>query len=218
MILSKIKDVLEYKGWRYFNSGFYNLNIIGIRSDERQAGKFDDLMVVAYKDPIDGEVFTAIKCTTDAGLHWLKAPFVKSGTAILLPNQYRGAYKLGIHGRTWKSGGYQALEQQVPMEYIRDNNRDDVLDVPRFKVTETPADQLRLQGKTIYNGNLKTNIHRTNLGITPSLVGRASAGCQVIQKSADFNWLINVVKKSIGSGWRNSFTYTLIHESWLREV
>jgi len=199
LLTQDIKEVLNQKGYKFFDDGRtpYNLNIIGIRSANGRSGSFDDLVGVLYRNKLGIQTEVFFGATTDSGTHYLKNPLNKNGTAILLEGQYRSAFKLGIHGRTWVSGGYEALEQQKPMRYIRDNNKDNYLDIAGFE----------------FEANLKTNIHRRSRNAIGNLIGRASAGCQVLEKEEDFNFLIGLVKLSLLQGFTNSFTYTLLHES-----
>ena len=57
MLITKpaILDVLLKNDYAVFDGDNYDLNIIGIRSKNSVAGKFDDLIVVVYK--VNGEWF-----------------------------------------------------------------------------------------------------------------------------------------------------------------
>ena len=70
----QIENTMKAKGYKYFTSGDYNLNIIGVRNSEtagRVTNAFDDCMTLSYK--VDGEwKFHCFKCTTDPGTHWVK--------------------------------------------------------------------------------------------------------------------------------------------------
>ena len=197
-ILQSIQLAYKSKGYKFFSKGAYNLNVFGIRNNSNQAGKFDDKVGVIYVDDSNKPHVHLWDATTDPGIHWLSNPLNKDGTAIMLKGQYRGAYKLGIHGRTWASGGYDALEQVKPMKYIRDNNKDDKLD---FSLAENE--------ENIIEDILKTNIHRASKWKLLQYIGKYSAGCQVIRSIEDFNLLISLCRKQILRGHGNSFTYTL---------
>ena len=113
-------------------------------------------------------------CTTKPGTHWLLKPLNRRGTAILKEGQYRGAYKIGLHGRSRPSRSYEALQQVQPMKYFRDNNKDSKNDY---------------EGK-IYEGNFYTNIHRSGKSGWSKFVNKWSAGCQVITgvDNGDTEW------------------------------
>jgi len=44
-----IQSVFESMGYSFFTEGDYNVNIIGVRSPQLEANKFDDTMICAYK-------------------------------------------------------------------------------------------------------------------------------------------------------------------------
>jgi hypothetical protein len=202
--LSAIQDVFKSKEYVYFDQGEYNLNLIGIRAENSISDTFDDIFCCAYVKE-GKQVVHYWPCTTDPGKHYLENPLHKDGTAILVPNQYRGVYSLGIHGRTSPSGGYPALEQMKAMEYVRDNSKDDILNFELYR-------DENLRKKHIFSANIKSNIHRANLNSVAQQVGKHSAACQVIQSVLDYDFLISLVRTSINRGYKNMFTYTLIEE------
>jgi hypothetical protein len=192
-----LQAVLARKGYAFFDTGAYNLNIIGIRAASREPRGFDDRLVIAHRDGSGRPLAPVYEITTDPGLTSLTGARHSKGTAILLPGQYRGLYEIGIHGRSKPTGGYRALEQRVPARYARDNNGDGVLDI----------------GGPVFEGNLKTNIHHQGVNATDDWVGVASAGCQVFRRAADFNVLMRLADLQVGAGHGKRFTYTLIEES-----
>lgn len=187
-----VKQVLESKGYAFFTNGVYNLNIIGIRNPNLVANSFDDTMVVIYK--FGGEWITKVyPITTDAGTYWLKNPLSNKGTAILVPNQYRGVYSIDLHNNK-----YIALcQRNGKVEVYRDNDKDLILDMDSAKIEK---------------GMFGINIHRSNPFSESLKVDKFSAGCQVFKRVKDFNEFMEICQKSKAlSG--NSFTYTLIKES-----
>lgn len=215
----RVLRVLDAKGWSYFDNGKpFNLNIIGIRSESRGSGKFDDTMMLSYRNKAGARIVRWFPFTADPGTHWLLRPMVSSGTLIMLPDQYRSSYAIGIHGRSWASGGYPALEQLKDMVYVRDNNRDDVLDIPNSGIHCDIVRECYRAGLNVVRGNFKTNIHRAHSSLVSELIGRHSAGCQVLKNAEDFNDLMRAARLAVDSGFRNVFTYTLIHEKWLSQV
>ena len=187
-----IKQVLESKGYAFFTNGVYNLNIIGIRNPNLVANSFDDTMVVIYK--FGGEWITKVyPITTDAGTYWLKNPMSNKGTAILVPNQYRGVYSIDLHNNK-----YNALcQRNGKVEVYRDNDKDLILDMDSAKIEK---------------GMFGINIHRSNPFSESLKVDKFSAGCQVFKRVKDFNEFMEICQKSKAL-WGNSFTYTLIKES-----
>jgi hypothetical protein len=187
-----VKKVLESKGYAFFTNGVYNLNIIGIRNPNLVANSFDDTMVVVYK--FGGEWITKVyPITTDAGTYWLKNPMSNKGTAILVPNQYRGVYSIDLHNNK-----YNALcQRNGKVEVYRDNDKDLILDMDSTKIEK---------------GMFGINIHRSNPFNESLKVDKFSAGCQVFKRVKDFNEFMEICQKSKAL-WGNSFTYTLIKES-----
>ena len=197
---SEILRVLGKKGYKSFIRGKYNLNIVGVRSHNSESDMFDDAMCVVFQDDDGKWRIRQYKCTTDPGKHWLLNPLNVNGTLIMKPGQYRGAYKIGIHGRSGRYP-YKALEQAKPMEYVRDNNKNNKLDFSLFE-----------EDKNIIEGIFKTNIHRASKWKSTYNVNKYSAGCQVLQDPNDFNEFMALCDKQLKYGHGNSFTYTLLEE------
>ena len=54
-IREQIKEALQAKGYKFFETGDYNVNIVGVRNSEtagKVTNRFDDVITVSYK--IDG--------------------------------------------------------------------------------------------------------------------------------------------------------------------
>lgn len=189
----QIETAVKSKGYRWFESGDYNLNIVGVRNsntNEEVTNKFDDCMTVSYK--VNGEWHTeCYKCTTDPGKHWIENLLNESGTAILKPGQYRGSHKIGLH-----QGKYEALRQVKPVTVYRDNNLDDCYDMLEENLQE---------------GIFGINIHRATkyAGRASTQIDKWSAGCQVIAANDDWHEFMDLCHRSKDI-WGNSFTYTLI--------
>lgn len=192
IFLELLIKAYQRKNYAFFHQGEYNLNIFGVRNSNKISNQFDDLIGVAYKYQPDKWCMDLYEATTDPGKYWLNNPMTPAGTAILMPGQYRGAYKLGKH-----QGKYMALVQNKPVRVWRDNNKDDVLD---------------FNGRISQEGNFGINIHRSSPYDRSYLVDKWSAGCQVFKKSIDYdNFIILCVKASKIYG--QYFTYTLFNES-----
>ena len=188
----KIKQLIQSKGYSWFETGDYNLNIVGIRSNQKNqiTNQFDDLITISYL--ISGvEQYHEYPITTEPGIHYSQNLLNQSGVAILVPGQYRGCWQIGLH-----QGKYEALVQRKPIKVYRDKDKDKEYD---------------LLPETIDEGLFGINIHRSNPKGQSVEVGKWSAGCQVFKSSEDFNLFINLCKKA-QKVWGNSFTYTLINE------
>ena len=186
--------IIRGKGYAFFTNGYWNLNIIGIRKDNNKkvTNKYDDILVVIYKNK-EGWQKEYFNITTEPGDYYMRKELGNpKGTAILVPGQYRGCWKLGIH-----KGKYKALVQQKPVKVYRDGNMDDRYD---------------LSPEVIHKGLFGINIHRSNQGFTRETVDMYSAGCQVFNNPKDFDRFIQICEKQ-ASNFGNSFTYTLIDEA-----
>ena len=189
----QIKDAVTAKGYKWFESGNYNLNIVGVRNSETHGAvtnKFDDCLTLSYN--VDGvEKFHCFGATTDPGSHWEKNLLNEDGVAILKPGQYRGSHQIGLH-----QGKYEALRQKKPVKVYRDKNMDGKYD---------------LNEANVHEGIYGINIHRATAieGKTSTQIDKWSAGCQVIAANADFKLFMEIANKAKDT-WGNSFTYTLI--------
>ena len=198
---SDLIHTLAEKRYRVFSGGKFDLNIVGVRSRNSKSDSFDDILCVLYKDNNNDWVLEKFACTTDPGKYWLTNPLNRTGTLIMAPGQVRGAFKIGIHGRSGQYP-YKALEQIKPMFYVRDNNKDSLLD---FDLLEDKANWIR--------GVFKTNIHRASKWKTLLGIGKYSAGCQVVQSPKDFNRLMELCELQVRNGHGDTFTYTLLNEN-----
>jgi hypothetical protein len=189
-MIDKIKQAMKVKNYKFFESGDYNLNIIGIRNSDtgsKVTNVFDDLLTVSYKI---GDVwhFKKWAATTDPGTKGVKEFHNAQGVARLVPGQYKGSHAIGLH-----QGKYEALRQVKPLKVYRDSNKDMTFDE-----------------KVITEGIYGINIHKA--GADSTYVENWSEGCQVFKKSADFDSFMAIVKKA-ASLHGNSFTYTLLLSS-----
>lgn len=189
----KIELAVKSKGYVWFETGDYNLNIVGIRNSNIQnkvTNKFDDLVTLTYK--VNGITkYHEFDATTDPGRYWEKNLLNPNGVAILVPNQYRGSHTIGLH-----QGKYEALRQHKPVKVYRDRNKDG-----KFDMLE----------ESIQEGIFGINIHRANSAewSKSTQIDKWSAGCQVIAANQDFKKFMDLVNKSANL-YGKTFTYTLI--------
>jgi len=175
---NKLREIFSKKGYAWMN-----FHIVGIRSTANEKNKFDDFIGI-----VDGEDVFWFTGTTNAGRYWLLNLLNPKGCAVLKPNQYINAYKIGLH-----KGQYEALVQYAPVEVYRDNNKNE------------SAEEIGVVDKGLFG----INIHRANPNATSSLIEKWSAGCQVLDNPVQFRNFMNRVKLS----GMNYFTYTLLKES-----
>jgi hypothetical protein len=187
-----IKKVLAKKNYTFFENGSYNLNLIGIRTNSKKAGLYDDYMVAIFKDNAGKWKLYHWSITTDAGTYWLKNPMNTKGTALLVPGQYKGCWTIGLH-----QGKYKALVQYKPIKVYRDSNKDLILDY---------------NSATIEEGMFGINIHRSNPAKESIVNEKWSAGCQVFADPEQFQTFLMIIDES-AKRYGNNFTYTLVTEN-----
>lgn len=195
-IVANIETIMKRKGYKFFINGAYNLNLIGIRSEQsiRQNNIFDDILLVMYKTAKEVWIKDIYTITTDPGLTMLKAPINTKGCAILVPGQYVGMFKVGYH-----RGQYKALVQNKSCKVYRDNNKDNVLNY---------------DSKSIDTGLFGINLHKA--GQASVIVDGWSAGCQVVANVSDFDKLMRTIDTACKT-YGDNFTYTLLNEKDLDE-
>jgi len=187
-----LKRAYQAANYRWFDEGDYNLNLVGIRSNDNRSNLFNDWFGVAFYTRGEPHLFW-FEATTDPGVYWREQPAHVEGAAIVVPGQYPGLWKLGHH-----QGKYDALVQSAPVRVYRDNDRDRNLDV------DSP----------IKIGHYGINCHRARAYGVSRQVDRWSAGCQVLASAVDFALLMNLCRQA-RNRYGNGFTYTLFDESQL---
>lgn len=185
-----LKTILINKDFAFFTNEM-SLNIVGIRCANRESNSFDDLLTVSFVQY--GQPITLVfPCTTDPGLHYRERPMNINGTAIVVPGQYRGLWRLGKH-----QNRYTALVQNKPVNVYRDDNKDQILD---------------FEQAAMRHGMFGINLHRANSEHASIQVDKWSAGCQVLADPFQFDLLMSLCQLS-SNMYGNSFTYTLLEES-----
>lgn len=190
--LRTILTVFRSRGYEIRTRPF-ELNIVGIRSDAVNANRFDDWLVVMFKNDRGRWQYHEFPATTDPGTYYLHNPIATinsqglKGTAILAQGQW-DVYKIAKHRRQ-----YDALcQRRGKVTVVRDYNRDSLLDFNNG-IPDT--------------GNFGINIHRPS-GNDDS-VDRDSAGCTVLARRSDFDTVMNMARHHRDL-YGNAFMYTLI--------
>jgi hypothetical protein len=181
-------NVMNSHGYRTF-SGNLNINLIGIRGNKTDTDKFIDKFCVLYQIEEQWQLET-FDCTTVPGIYYRENPINEKGTAIVVPGQHRSVWTFGKH-----QGKYDALVQNKPIKVYRDNDSN--------KSIDTAAN--------IDSGFFGINCHRANSRTKSKLVGKWSAGCQVIANPSDFDRVMSLCRLGADK-WGNTFTYTLLTE------
>ena len=191
------EKLFKDKGYAWFTKGSYNLNIIGVRSNNNKVtDKYDDILVVDYNTN-NGHKRVCYTITTEPGKYYMQNLCNPKGAAILVPGQYRGCWQIGLH-----HGKYKALCQRKAVKVYRDNNKDMIYNM-------TP--------KSIDKGIFGINIHRSNKTCICDTIDKYSAGCQVFNDPVEFNAFMRLCEAQ-RKLYGNTFTYTLINEEDMQYV
>lgn len=191
--IDQIKNAIKAKGYTWFEGDKdFDLNIVGIRNTavgNAVTNLFDDFITISYKK--NGQwVLHQFKATTDPGLKAVREYSNPKGVARLVPNQYRGSHKIGLHKQK-----YQALVQAKPVTVWRDANKDNKFDTA---TTDT--------------GLFGINIHKSNPIAESQLVENWSEGCQVFKSATDFALFMSICNQA-SILWGPTFTYTLLESN-----
>jgi hypothetical protein len=193
----QIESAVLDKGYVWFsdktNKG-YDVNIVGVRNNEESikdkvTNVFDDCLTISYKDESGNWQFFCWMATCDPGKKGVQQFGNKKGVARLVPNQYRGVWKVDKH-----QGKYDALCQRLGNVTVwRDANKDLVFEK---NVTDT--------------GMFGINIHKA--GQDSTWVENWSEGCQVFKRVKDFDQFMSICKKA-AKIHGNKFSYTLLEST-----
>ena len=181
-------------GYPVFTKPF-DLNLVSLRHPERRAGRFDDYTGFVFTDEdgrLHGELYPS---TTDPSALYLVAPARRAGTAILLPSHTPGSHGFGRH-----RDKYPALVQRRGIAYVRDNDRDELLDV----------DTLALQPGEIEHGVIGANIHHASSVNVAEAVGPWSMACQVLQLIWHWSSFMTIAELQPKYGHGSTFSLSLM--------
>ena len=203
MKLTQIKTYEDVKKL-YYDKGYsfrtqeMALNLGAIRSKNSESDKFDDLGWCAWTENNSPQI-QFFWLTTDPGKYWLQNPMKDDGCAILVPNQYKEVFGVGKH-----NGKYECFKQLGNMSYVRDNNKDLILDFSLYRDPEKRKIHL-------FWGNINSNLHRASEFHNVPFIGRYSAACQVVQNPNTYKKLIELRDKSALKGFTR-WDWTLFEE------
>lgn len=217
--IKDITSVMQHKGYSVYQKDdkLYNINIVGIRNSDMNANTFNDTLCVFWKyKGVDN--LKTYSITTDPGKEYRLSPLNEEGTAIVIPGQYNGLWKIGLH-----KGQYEALVQKEKVGVIRDFNKDSYLDcsIPTiYDRIDKSSNPVSIKYKYVLDdkviciveyGLFGINCHRSSITGTSTIVDKWSAGCQVFASINDFKEFMIICNNS-ARVFGNSFTYTLLDE------
>lgn len=177
------------RGWPWWDAEF-DLNVGGVRNDSRTPDAWDDVIFVAYKDPSKRYRCERFVATTDPGGFFLQNPLTSLGTIVVEEAYHSKLWSPGKHGISG-SNPYDAMVQTGKLKYRRDNDRDLVIEQ---------------NGPLIDGTGNGVNLHH---GYGSKLVGRNSAGCQVVRMPASLLRILALVEAQRLAGHGSSVSYGL---------
>lgn len=186
--IQQIKNAVNRLGYKWFENGDFNVNIVGIRTSStgnKVTNLFDDWISISWKEQGIWK-FAIYPATTEPGKKGMLEGKAKGGVFILKPGQYPGSHAIGLH-----QGKIEALRQVGVLLGWRDGDRDLEFDY----INEQQAE------------NAGVNIHPA--GVDSMYVENWSEGCQVFKRKKDFAAFMAIIKKAAAL-YGNRFTYTLI--------
>jgi len=175
----------------------YQLNIWGVRSEDKNTREFNDTCFIFYKNDKGTWVYNQFVITTDPSDFYLLKPINPKGTAIVKSGQYIDVWNFGYHKNR---DNHKALVQVQPIKVYRDATLDE------FKTFKEDS---------VDEGLFGINMHHAAKGIISKWIGVYGAGCQVHTDCNKYdNEFIPLVERSVLYGNRH-FSYTLLTENML---
>ena len=183
-LLNKVKSLSSFKS---VPQGYW---ILGIRSNEDAANKFDDKFYL-----FNGELFVTVTTgTTNPGTPVLEGGFLKYnklGAAVLKANEwYYDVWSYGLH-----MGKMPALKQVGNFIVFRDGDGDE----------KSEEIGIPIKGSG-YGINFHAATYDSNFKGLQENIGNWSAGCQVVNNKQKHLEIIKLVKP------QKKVTYVLLNE------
>jgi len=190
--VDKLARFMKSKGYKvYDNIGV--LNIVGMRTkdDGTITNKFDDKIVVFFKNKNGNWDIVEYQITTTPG-YIPKTKELPNKVAVLALGQYIDQYKLGLH-----------------------RNRKDHLCLKHAKsiVHRNDKDDKYNYKASTQEGSFGINIHRSTANGSSENVNNYSEGCQVFKNISQFNQFISLCETQVSISDKSTFTYTLCRKS-----
>ncbi len=198
-----------------------NPTVVSVRAYSRLAGAWDDAHAVLWHDERGALTGIVGRGTTDASREYLlgELPGNPDGTAMALPGHHRLCWRVGpnaLHGRS-RGRPYPAWEQVGPIAFVRDNDRDEILDLGTTGYADSPtALAMALNaitlGRKVYRHVIKLNMHRGPSSPTET-IGPWSAACAVWLDRSAYSEALGVCTRAIPR-YGSRVSWTLLDQWW----
>jgi hypothetical protein len=184
----KVKDIMTKKGYS-FKTGNKELNMIGVRSNNRVVDNWDDFFILCWTENGKKMIWIDDQFTTDPGIYYMQEKILNpKGCGILAPGHHKDIWVIGKHGQAQ----YEAFVQTGgKVKAYRDRNLNNYMDFNLSSLDE---------------GFFGCNQHH---GYDSSKVGKNSAMCQVHRYKKDLAYVLSLAKTDPNKKW----SYTLLDES-----
>ncbi len=193
---------LTDKGYTIFTKGFYNLNLIYVRS-EYKPDEFNCSSIVFYKTPNsrDNWVYNLFTVTTYPGVFYIDNPMLPEGCAVISEGQHNQCWQLGYH---YNIKALVNINSSKPISWVR---------VPRG--SRYNYDILKTLPQ--YSGAVGLNAHPVMDGNNDT-IGADSAGCIVYKYLSEFNLFMSLCDAQVVFLKSKVFTPTFINYKDLLNV
>lgn len=155
--------------------------------------------------------------TTMAGRQARLKPARQAGVGVLLPGQHLGCWSVGRpQDRGINAHPYPCFRQAGPMAYVRDADRDAVIDLGTTGWARDAGEHSTLYqaitlGRTVHQDVVYIDGHRASAARDVDEVGPYSHLCQVWRRKSDFDAALGQVLSAVPAhGHRHS--YVLLDE------
>jgi hypothetical protein len=199
ILFDQVRMAVLKKNYTFFEDGDYNLNFIWERTNDTITNYFTDRLHVLYYENSIPKIIT-IRATTKPGYNnAIDSPVTYegvTGTAIIVPGQYKSAWKFteGDPARKYPFN-YPYFEQIKGINYWRDYNKDKIID------------EVQEQN----NRNFRTHWHAMSpKGVFGHPVNNWSLGCMGAEEP-EWVKIIEITRKARDL-WGDVFTGTIIEK------
>lgn len=207
-----IADRLQTLGFPLFTADL-DPTLVSIRAHEREDD--DDWADVHALLWHQGKTLHGIigQGTTGPGRRTLLTPGKKAGAGIVLPGHHKSCWSWGgpdDHGVT--AHKYPCGRQVGPIAYVRDGDRDGIVDLGTTGWAQDAAEYASLYqaitlGKKVYTDIVFCDMHRASATRVVEEVGPYGAMCQVWQSPGDWAEVHAQMLRAVPlHGRRHSFT------------
>lgn len=172
-------------------TGELDPTLVTIRAHRRDGDEFDDVFAALWHER--GMLHGILgQGTCDPGRSTRENPANRRGAPVVLPGWHRGCWGFGPEYHGARAHPYLCGRQIGPIRYIRDADRDAVVDLgttgwARNAVEFASLLQAITLGREVHEDIIFIDMHRASSRRVVEEIGPWGAGCQVWQRDDDFD-------------------------------